>query len=108
MQMRWGDQGAEVRTIPDDLLMAAVQKSMLAIDAMAARLDTLTEELAALPTNWLWTRRARCLPPRRELPISGLCGALPPANGGLLVTSNRASQPGLQAAGGPTSASPRH
>jgi hypothetical protein len=47
MHIRWG-QGLETRIIPDDLLMSAVQKSMLATDAMAARLDTLTEELAAL------------------------------------------------------------
>jgi hypothetical protein len=37
-----GDQGLEARIIPDDLLMAAVQKGMLATDAMAARLDTFT------------------------------------------------------------------
>jgi hypothetical protein len=48
MHIRWGDQGVEARIIPDDLLMAAVQKSMLAMDSMTARLDTLTEEIAAL------------------------------------------------------------
>jgi hypothetical protein len=56
MHIRWGDQGVEARIIPDDLLMAAVQKSMVA--TMAAQLDTLADELAALATNRLWTLRA--------------------------------------------------
>jgi hypothetical protein len=48
MQIRWSDQGVEARIIPDDLLMAAVQRSMLAVDAMTARLDTMAEEMAAM------------------------------------------------------------